>query len=274
MYRFLIVDDNHDEALQLSYLITSDFSKEAECEFASNRTDALEWLDARKHKPFHATLLDLNLPESRGVETYRAVRAAAPEMPILIWTGRNDERGLRDLLIDEGAAGYLEKGKVSHRQIFQDLRDAARRAQTCVRMPLEDKQLLVETERRGQAYVEEVRSSNPPKSEQAQAAAINALIKLHVSQTKHSAQTSARLEKTLEDVAAVRGHVSRLEDRLADAEETGRHTALNLSTVQTTTERNKWLLKRIALALAIIAYTLNEGGDLLDKILPLLGLSP
>lgn len=284
MYRFLIVDDNHDEALQISYLIGTDFSKEAECEFATSRAEALSWLNPNKHKPIDGILLDLNLPDSRGVETYRAVRAAAPHVPILVWSGRNDERGLRDLLIDEGAAGYLEKGNVTYKQIFEDLRDAARRAKTCMRMALEDKQLLEETERRGAAYVETVRSSNPPKSEAAHAAALQGLIRLHVAQSKQTARMSEKLEK----VGYITAQLERLEERdrehdakhaeaaqrLDEAEATGRYTAQNVETVKWATERNKKILKRIAIALAAIAYTLNEGGDLVDKVLPLLGFGP
>src|SRR5215212_9504322 len=52
-------------------------------------------LEAAREKlaesPFDALLLDLNLPDSRGLNTCSAAQAAAPAMPIVVLTGVDDE---------------------------------------------------------------------------------------------------------------------------------------------------------------------------------------
>ena len=164
MYRFLIVDDNENDALQLSFLIVQDYSSEAKCEHAASRSSALSWLDPDKHQPFDAILLDLNLGDSEGVETFRSVRRAVPFTPIVVYSGRDDERGLRDLLIDEGAEGYITKGRVKVVDVFQALYDAARRAKLTSRMSLEEKHVLAEAERRTLDLVRHSRKSDPPES--------------------------------------------------------------------------------------------------------------
>lgn len=56
-----------------------------------------------------AALLDLSLPDSFGVETIRAFRLAAPDLPVIVLTGLEDhEVGLEAL--KEGCQDYLVKG--------------------------------------------------------------------------------------------------------------------------------------------------------------------
>jgi DNA-binding NarL/FixJ family response regulator len=276
MYRFLIVDDNHNDALQLSWLISSEYSHEAECEFATTRKDALEWLDPNKHKPVDAVLLDLNLPDSQGLETYRSIRAAAPDVAILILSGRNDDRGLRDLLIDEGAAGYLDKGHVDSRLVFENLRDAARRATSTTRIPAEDSKLMIEAEKRGHEYVETVSRSLPPARAQAQA-----LLSL-IRQTINVGKQNAVMSK---EIGYLRRGVQRLEEsdqqqdrrhdetdkRLDEVDNTGRFAAQEAGHAKRLSEDNKRRLKQIAIALAAIVYALNEGDKLVKLIGSLLG---
>ncbi|HLX37331.1 MAG TPA: ATP-binding protein [Candidatus Binataceae bacterium] len=56
-----------------------------------------------------AVLLDLTLPDCTGAETIAQVHAAAPTMPIVILTGRDDEVISRDA-VKAGAQDYLIKG--------------------------------------------------------------------------------------------------------------------------------------------------------------------
>ncbi|MDP7110956.1 MAG: response regulator, partial [Myxococcota bacterium] len=57
-------------------------------------------------------LLDLTLPDSHGMETFLAVHACAPEVPVVVLTGHDDERTAREAA-QEGAQDYLVKGEVS-----------------------------------------------------------------------------------------------------------------------------------------------------------------
>jgi PAS domain S-box-containing protein len=63
---------------------------------------------------FDAALLDLNLPDSRGIETYERLQEADPDLPVIVLTGRGDsdfaqsmiKRGLQDFLPKRHLSGY------------------------------------------------------------------------------------------------------------------------------------------------------------------------
>jgi signal transduction histidine kinase len=83
-----------------------------------------------------AILLDLSLPDARGLSTVELVRAAAPMLPIVVLTGLDDE-ALAVQAVQAGAQDYLVKGVVTapglrralrHALERQRLFDAARRA--------------------------------------------------------------------------------------------------------------------------------------------------
>lgn len=63
--------------------------------------------------------LDLSLPDSAGLATVRSMRAAAPELAIIVLTGHDDQELATDAL-EAGAQDYLVKGQFDH--------DALRRA--------------------------------------------------------------------------------------------------------------------------------------------------
>ena len=275
MFRFLIVDDNPDDALILSHLIEQDYSKEASCQHASSLRDALEWLDPRRHQPFDAMVLDLNLNDSQGVETFRSVRAGYPNIPIVILSGREDERGTRDLLIDEGAAGYLEKGKVSPSQIFEELRDAARLAEVSTRIPANEKQVMDEVERRALAFVNETRKDDsiPPMGREALLAeAFAGFMRQNANFYKRSVKQSETQEKTLTSVSSLHAIIGELraevgnlkekdkehDDRIGEVENTGRHTVSELQETKKITNENKRKIAALVAAISGLAYVLGE----------------
>jgi PAS domain S-box-containing protein len=60
-------------------------------------------------KSFQAILLDLGLPDSQGLNTFTKFKAHTPNVPIIIFTGSDDER-LAARAVQEGAQDYLIKG--------------------------------------------------------------------------------------------------------------------------------------------------------------------
>lgn len=73
-------------------------------------------------------LLDLNLPDSEGLNTFFAVRDGAPGVPIVIFTGQGNEAlGIR--AVDEGAQDYLVKGSTDAKLLSRSLRFAIGRQQ-------------------------------------------------------------------------------------------------------------------------------------------------
>jgi PleD family two-component response regulator len=56
-------------------------------------------------------LLDLSLPDSSGFDTFRRARTEAPQIPIVVMTGTDDE-AVAVRCVEEGAQDYLVKGRV------------------------------------------------------------------------------------------------------------------------------------------------------------------
>lgn len=70
----------------------------------------LDGLNELKTAKFDVVLLDLRLPDSEGISTFRTVHDNAPEIPIVIFTALfNEEVALQTL--KEGAQEYLFKGE-------------------------------------------------------------------------------------------------------------------------------------------------------------------
>jgi PAS domain S-box-containing protein len=78
-----------------------------------------------KSKP-DALFLDLNLPDSLGLDTYLATRKRFPGLPIVIITGIED-RALALEALRQGAQDYLLKRELSAEQISRSLRYAVER---------------------------------------------------------------------------------------------------------------------------------------------------
>jgi signal transduction histidine kinase len=71
-------------------------------------------------------LLDLSLPDARGLDTVARVREAAPQLPIVVLTGLNDE-ALAVRAVQAGAQDYLVKGAVNGPGVRRALRHAIER---------------------------------------------------------------------------------------------------------------------------------------------------
>ena len=65
-------------------------------------------------KPPAVVLLDLNLPDSHGADTFREVLHRAPSVPVVVLSGRDDEE-LAITAIHQGAQDYLVKGQFDGR---------------------------------------------------------------------------------------------------------------------------------------------------------------
>lgn len=73
-------------------------------------------------------LLDLNLPDSQGEETFTTVHAAAASVPIIVTTGLEDE-ALALRLVKRGAQDYLLKSQIDRPILARSIRYAIERKQ-------------------------------------------------------------------------------------------------------------------------------------------------
>ena len=76
-------------------------------------------------------LLDLVLPDSKGVATFRKVNAAAPDVPIVILSGIADVTGAIEM-VQEGAQDYLVKGHVDTHLLLRSIQYAIERKRSQV----------------------------------------------------------------------------------------------------------------------------------------------
>lgn len=101
----LIVEDNAGDARLVQVLL-------AECgsfdiTWKQNMHEAAAWL--ADHRP-DAVLLDLSLPDSQGMATIDAMRHVAPDLPVIVFTGLNDEE-VGFAAVKRGCQDYLVKGQ-------------------------------------------------------------------------------------------------------------------------------------------------------------------
>src|SRR5208283_5367761 len=71
-------------------------------------------------------LLDLNLPDSRGAETFRKVMEHSPNVPVVVLSGQDDE-ALAIKAVHQGVQDYLIKGNISSKHLERAIRYAVER---------------------------------------------------------------------------------------------------------------------------------------------------
>ncbi len=99
-----------------------------------------------------AILLDLNLPDSEGVETVDHVRGVAGDLPILVLTGMDDE-DLALASLQRGAQDYLTKGQIDPDRLKRALRYAIERRRLTLALEAERQQARRERELRQLAAI-------------------------------------------------------------------------------------------------------------------------
>lgn len=110
---------------------------------------ALRHLQGRQ---FDVILSDLNLPDSRGLETFQRVSAAAPKLPIVVLTGEEDDAlGLRT--VQAGAQDYLIKDQLEAPILLRALTYAIERK----RMQLESARVSEELRRQNEELHSDLR---------------------------------------------------------------------------------------------------------------------
>src|ERR671911_93576 len=125
--RVLLVEDNPGDA-RLVEILLSEASSSADFEVVSaERLD--EAFERLEQSGFDAILLDLSLPDSSGLETVSRMRAAAPQTPMVVLSGQDDEETTLQAL-HMGAQDYLLKGKADNDTMARSIRYAIERART------------------------------------------------------------------------------------------------------------------------------------------------
>lgn len=118
----LLIEDNPGDAdLIRLRLVESKFEIHVNC--VPRLSDALACLDLETPS---LVLLDLNLPDSHGAETFRRILQKAPNVPVVILSGQDDE-ALAIKAVHCGVQDYLVKGDITSKQLERALHYAVER---------------------------------------------------------------------------------------------------------------------------------------------------
>src|SRR5271167_2941787 len=118
----LLIEDNPGYAdLVRLRLVESKSDVQVNC--VPRLADALACLDVETPT---LVLLDLNLPDSHGAETFRRIMLKAPNVPVVILSGQDDEM-LAIKAVHMGVQDYLVKGDITSKQLERALRYAIER---------------------------------------------------------------------------------------------------------------------------------------------------
>jgi len=119
----LLVEDNPGDARLLREMFDEQGSHNTELTHVECVSEAEKHLaDAA----FDIIVLDLGLPDAKGLGAVRRTHAAAPRVPLVVLTGLDDE-SLAAQALQEGAQDYLIKGQIDGRGLLRALRYAIER---------------------------------------------------------------------------------------------------------------------------------------------------
>jgi signal transduction histidine kinase/HPt (histidine-containing phosphotransfer) domain-containing protein len=124
--RVLLIEDSPDDALLIREYLAGARQTRCRIDHVELLSDALERVSAGA---IDIVLLDLQLPDSRGLDTFRRVQNADPALPVVVLSGYEDETTALTA-VQEGAQDYLVKGQVEPRELEKTLLYAIERQRT------------------------------------------------------------------------------------------------------------------------------------------------
>lgn len=140
--RVLLVEDNPGDAFLIQGMLGVKRSDDP-IEYQLTHVDKLEdALSALKESDFDVVLLDLSLPDSHGLSTLSKVIQQVPILPIVVFTGLDDETVAMQA-VHEGAQDFLVKGQVTPGSLVHSIRYSIERQQNELAL----KQKTIELER-------------------------------------------------------------------------------------------------------------------------------
>ena len=140
--RILIVEDSPTDRELLRCLLEPQLEN-AEFLEAADLHRAHQILD---QGPVDCILLDLQLPDSMGLETFEKLMARSPDLPIIVMTN-NKDRALALDMIQQGAADFLIKDYTDAESLFRRILFAVEKHRRSVRMVPESAELVHRLER-------------------------------------------------------------------------------------------------------------------------------
>ena len=123
MLRIGLVEDNPGDARLIQEMLREPPITQFRLTHSTRVDQLLESLD---RDPIEVLLLDLGLPDSQGMETFHRINDRAPGLPIVIFSGADDEQ-LASEAVSCGAQDYLVKGRINSFLLKRAIRYAMER---------------------------------------------------------------------------------------------------------------------------------------------------
>lgn len=138
----LLIEDNPADARILDYYLQESYTGMYTLMIADYLSKGLEYLE--KHS-FNIIIVDLTLPDSNGLDTFRHIFEKSPETPIIVLTGVEDESmGVNALKL--GAQDFLIKGKVRSKGLRRSIKYSIERYKLLKELSENTKKLEEKTE--------------------------------------------------------------------------------------------------------------------------------
>lgn len=137
----LVEDDLEDRYLMCEDLKPMASRYEVVC--ADRLQGAMEQVASHS---FDVIMLDLGLPDSQGLETFIRLHEKAPDVPVVVITGQDDDDTAMEAL-KAGAQDYLVKGKSGPEVLRRSIRYSIERQRLLLRLERERFQSEMEHER-------------------------------------------------------------------------------------------------------------------------------
>lgn len=122
--RILIVEDNPQDRELLTFALQDHFKTEAKFREAHSLQDAHDYL---KRGNVDCILLDLQLPDSSGIDTFLHIYTAYPHIPIVV-VSHNPHLELARQMVRAGAEDYILKDYTNTTAIFRRVLFAVERS--------------------------------------------------------------------------------------------------------------------------------------------------
>lgn len=106
--KILLIEDDPDYAMVVQNRLKNDPSNRFQTLHAPTLAAGIETLG---RETVDLVLLDLNLPDSRGLQTFKRIKERSPLLPVVILSATDDETVALDAL-KSGAQDYVIKGQV------------------------------------------------------------------------------------------------------------------------------------------------------------------
>lgn len=119
----LVIEDDSTQTFFLKQTLKNNKLFDADLYTTERLSDGIAM--AKSYR-FDAALLDLQLPDSDGLETFESLREAVPEMPVIVISGLYDQSTASEILRN-GAQDYIHKSKLDEIVLARTIHHAIER---------------------------------------------------------------------------------------------------------------------------------------------------